>query len=805
VKCRRPIVTCMQSPNYRLYCDCRFFKYKTIMGKELLLSGLLLLLFASMSFKAPCEAAVVWSDNFDDGNLDGWTTSGAYPFEMKGTIARALVPGNFSAADKTLRATGAPRSQAYSFITHPTVTVGTWSWDLYCNVEGAPNNLIGLADWIDRPNITLPFDWNGHGVDIGQYGGIIFKRIDNGSYLDIGRGSWKPKPGSWTHIDMTHDSEGRWLLYINGTLCMDKVDKQFSEFGYFGLWLQPGPAIDNVVVSDTIYVPPGSIRVSVKDSGGNALSGAAVSSSKQPSGQTALSGTTATDGTITFTGLAVGNYTLQVSKSGYVSGSAQGAVASGAKTEASTTLQAQPASSIPGFPFMSIIIGVLIFTAWLWLYKCKQRQRDCVWLNHKRALIQLQVIAIIVIVVISGVGIGHFSVKGTFNVNSELENYVVTEEYPQNILSVISTSGNRTIIYDYQLNGAVEIFGLAIDSYGNFIVTAPWRGKLSRITPAGVRTDIYNFTNSPAPIGLAIDPSGNYIVTEFWASKLSKVTPTGVRTVIYNFTANTNPRSVAIDSSGNYIVTEAGTNMLSKVTPAGVRTVIYDFGASAEDDNLSSVAIDSSGNYIVTEFESDKLSKVTPAGMRSVIYNFNKDAKPWGLAIDSQGNYIVAELLANVLSKITPAGERTVIYEWAQAGVAQRPAGVAILTAPKVGDLKVTVKDSSGAVVSGASVLSTSQPSGQSTLSGTSANDGTIAFSKLLLGSYTVQASKSGYVTRSAQGSVVAGKTAEISITLQAQPSSGIPGFPLISIVVGMLLCATWYWLYARRLRLGGV
>jgi hypothetical protein len=89
-----------------------------------------------------------------------------------------------------------------------------------------------------------------------------------------------------------------------------------------------------------------------------------VSSSKQPSGQTALSGITGADGSVTFTGLAVGNYTLQVSKSGYVSGSAQGAVASGAKTELGSTLQAQPQSGIPGFPYEAIIIGVLICIIW---------------------------------------------------------------------------------------------------------------------------------------------------------------------------------------------------------------------------------------------------------------------------------------------------------------------------------------------------------------------------------------------------------------------------------------------------------
>jgi hypothetical protein len=154
---------------------------------------------------------------------------------------------------------------------------------------------------------------------------------------------------------------------------MDIVDDKVSTFGYFVIWLQKGPAVDNVVVSDTIYVPPGSLRVTVKDSTGSALSGAAVSSTKQPSGQTALNGVTAADGTLTFSGLAVGNYTLQVSKDGYVSGSANGAVASGAKTELSTTIQAQPSSGIPGFPIASIMIGVLICTALYWTYTRRSR------------------------------------------------------------------------------------------------------------------------------------------------------------------------------------------------------------------------------------------------------------------------------------------------------------------------------------------------------------------------------------------------------------------------------------------------
>jgi hypothetical protein len=235
--------------------------------KRLLVSGLLVLLFASMIFITPSRASVVWSDNFDDGNLDGWTISGASYYARKNGSIKA--EGNFSAADKTLRATGRPIRHAFSFATHPTMTTtGTWSWDLYFNPEGTINLDTGIINLIDKPIMELPFDFNGHEIIITDLGGIDFRRFENGSVNDLfPKGAFKAHPGSWTHIDLTHDSNGRWCLYANGTLALDVVDKYFSDFSYFGFWLQPGPAIDNVVVSDTINIPPVSMKVTLKYSG----------------------------------------------------------------------------------------------------------------------------------------------------------------------------------------------------------------------------------------------------------------------------------------------------------------------------------------------------------------------------------------------------------------------------------------------------------------------------------------------------------------------------------------------------------
>jgi len=122
--------------------------------------------------------------------------------------------------------------------------------------------------------------------------------------------------------------------------------------------------------------------------------------------------------------------------------------------------------------------------------------------------------------------------------------------------------------------------------------------------------------------------------------------------------------------------------------------------------------------------------------------------------------------------------------------------------APTTGDLKVTVKDSSGAAISGATVTSTSTPSGQSALSGTSASDGTVTFNSVVPGSFTIQAAKSGYTSATGTGSVTAGATGNISITLQTQSTGGggIPGFPIEATIMGIAIVAMLWILQRKRL-----
>lgn len=117
------------------------------------------------------------------------------------------------------------------------------------------------------------------------------------------------------------------------------------------------------------------------------------------------------------------------------------------------------------------------------------------------------------------------------------------------------------------------------------------------------------------------------------------------------------------------------------------------------------------------------------------------------------------------------------------------------------GTLKIVIKDNDGSSVSGASITSTSTPSGQSALSGTSGSDGLVTFGDVKVGVYTFEASKSEYVTKSGSMNAKAGKTVELTITLEkeAKGGAGIPGFPYESIVLGLVLGAFMLWMLQRR------
>lgn len=127
---------------------------------------------------------------------------------------------------------------------------------------------------------------------------------------------------------------------------------------------------------------------------------------------------------------------------------------------------------------------------------------------------------------------------------------------------------------------------------------------------------------------------------------------------------------------------------------------------------------------------------------------------------------------------------------------------------------KISIKDSNGNSLSGASIESISTPSGQSSLSVITDTYGSANFDTLEPGSYEFKIKKDGYETSYRRVMVMLGDISELIIELEEEtkPAStpkstsnldtssgngGIPGFPLTSVMIGIVVATLS--LYVQR------
>lgn len=111
---------------------------------------------------------------------------------------------------------------------------------------------------------------------------------------------------------------------------------------------------------------------------------------------------------------------------------------------------------------------------------------------------------------------------------------------------------------------------IAIDSHDNIYVSNPADGKVKKITPAGVVTNLQangidiQFTY---PRGITIDSHDNIYVADQNASQIRKITPSGQNTVV---TSGFQPSYINFDNAGNiYAAVNGFAAGMKKVFPAG--------------------------------------------------------------------------------------------------------------------------------------------------------------------------------------------------------------------------------------------
>jgi predicted RNA binding protein with dsRBD fold (UPF0201 family) len=119
------------------------------------------------------------------------------------------------------------------------------------------------------------------------------------------------------------------------------------------------------------------------------------------------------------------------------------------------------------------------------------------------------------------------------------------------------------------------------------------------------------------------------------------------------------------------------------------------------------------------------------------------------------------------------------------------------------GEITLTVEDTDGAPIVGATVESTSVPEEQSELSGTTDSDGQVTFQVLILGSYTFDVSMDGYLTDTVTIQVDEFTVYEETVTLETAPIDvDAPDWTtwlLIGAVIIAVVAVVAYWMRSRR------
>ncbi|MFW9849805.1 MAG: hypothetical protein ACFFF4_11735 [Candidatus Thorarchaeota archaeon] len=198
-----------------------------------------------------------WSDDFNDGNIDGWSVQGfstsTYPWQSR--------PGNITAEDKTMRVYSDAWSQAYR---PSNVAYGSWAFDVQC--VDTPNMRSYIAFVSGSPVLnpaylhTMPFEY-GIITAVGQYESydsafVLYQRPADSPYLVTLGGYDVEEVSGWYHINITRYIDGTFAVYFNDTLGITVRDSNHTTSDLFTFYAEAGYALDNIVVVPQELEPP---------------------------------------------------------------------------------------------------------------------------------------------------------------------------------------------------------------------------------------------------------------------------------------------------------------------------------------------------------------------------------------------------------------------------------------------------------------------------------------------------------------------------------------------------------------------
>jgi hypothetical protein len=190
-----------------------------------------LLLILGLVVSSPCQATLVWSDNFNDGNYDGWDVFG----------------GTFSAAGLNL----ACGPDLWNYASYPSdVTSGEWRFDVYMNhnygvsVYFMAQDTSGDGFLLTQNSYYLEFSPN--------MGYIRLYRRVSGSPSVMDSYTVTIPLGTLFEVIVTRDASGQFHVWLDGVHQLEGESTHLDASSYFIVRITESGYIDNIVVYDEI-------------------------------------------------------------------------------------------------------------------------------------------------------------------------------------------------------------------------------------------------------------------------------------------------------------------------------------------------------------------------------------------------------------------------------------------------------------------------------------------------------------------------------------------------------------------------
>jgi uncharacterized repeat protein (TIGR03803 family) len=241
-------------------------------------------------------------------------------------------------------------------------------------------------------------------------------------------------------------------------------------------------------------------------------------------------------------------------------------------------------------------------------------------------------------------------------------------------------------------------------------------GTIFRITPSGVFTTLYSFTDGAdgaGPYTLVQAKDGNFYGTTNGSGigasprgTVFKITPSGTFTTLYSFTDGNDgafPRAgLTLGKDSNLYGTTAagGANQMGaifRITSSGAFTTLYSFTGGSDGASPQAVlTLGKDGNFCGTNSSGGTagdgvIFQVTASGMLTPLYNFTTsgdntyqaDMRQAGLTLGDDGNFYgltqasaywhLGPISGGTLFRMTPAGAVTTLYAFTWAGFGWSP------------------------------------------------------------------------------------------------------------------------------------